>query len=173
LTFNDVKTVTIPNSSLASAFQNESIDMFIYSEPWISRIKALGKAKHFVAMGEKFPNFQIGVIVYGSKMYAGNNDLGNKFMIAYLKAVKQYNQGKTIGNLQIISKYTKLDLELLQNVCWTPFRNDGGINIKSIMQFQAWAKNKGYLDRKMNESEFFDDQFIETAVKTLDLELVN
>ena len=89
-------------------------------------------------------------------------------MVAYLKAVRQYNQGKTERNLEIMSKHTGLDKELLKKACWSSFRDNGQINIKSVVDFQRWALNKDFLDKVAQPNQFWDPSFIEYANKVLD-----
>jgi len=75
-------------------------------------------------------------------------------MIAYLKSMRQYNQGKTERNLKILAKYTGLDQELLKICCWPSLRNNGQINIESMIDFQQWALKKGYLDKEIPPNQF-------------------
>jgi len=88
-------------------------------------------------------------------------------MVAFLKAVRQYNQGKTKRNLEIVGKYTGLDRRLLEEVCWPAMRNDGQIHIESVMDYQAWAMKKGFLDKEVLPHQFWDPSFIEYANKVL------
>ena len=49
-------------------------------------------------------------------------------MIAYLKGVRQYNQGKTDRNVEILAKYTEMKPEEVKQSCWIPMRSDGMID---------------------------------------------
>ena len=97
-----------------------------------------------------------------------NPDAGRRFMVAYLKAVRQYNQGKTERNLEILAKYTKLDKELLTEACWPSFRSNGRINVRSILEFQDWAVKAGLLDNRVTVDQFWNPGFIEHANKILE-----
>jgi NitT/TauT family transport system substrate-binding protein len=88
-------------------------------------------------------------------------------MVANLKAVRQYNQGKTKRNLDILAKHTGLDRELLEEVCWPAIRNNGQIHIESVMDYQAWAMKKGFLDKEVAPNQFWDPRFIDYANKVL------
>lgn len=88
-------------------------------------------------------------------------------MVAYLKAVRQYNQGKTERNLEILAEFTGLDRELLKRTCWLPIRNDGRINVESVLDFQDWAAGKGFLDSKVTEEKFWDPSFVQYANQVL------
>jgi NitT/TauT family transport system substrate-binding protein len=89
-------------------------------------------------------------------------------MVAYLKAVRQYNQGKTERNLEILAKHTRLDRDLLMQACWPSVRDDGQINIQSILEFQDWAVKKGFLDSPVKMDQFWDPGFIEHANRVME-----
>lgn len=89
-------------------------------------------------------------------------------MVAYLKAVRQYNRGKIERNIEILAKHTGLDRELLKKCCWPAFHDKGQINIESIVDFQSWALKKGFLDKGVSPDQFWDPSFIEYANKVLD-----
>ena len=88
-------------------------------------------------------------------------------MTAYLKAVRQYNQGKTKRNLEILVEHTGLDQTLLEEACWSLVRNDGTINVESVLDFQDWALEKGYIDNPVTEDQFWDPSFVEYANQVL------
>ena len=88
-------------------------------------------------------------------------------MVAYLKTMRQYNQGKTERNLEIIAKHTDLDKDILKQACWPTFRESGKINIQSLFDFQAWAVEQDYLAGTIKEDRFLDSRFIEHANRVL------
>ncbi len=88
-------------------------------------------------------------------------------MLAYLKAVREYKQGKTERNLKIIAKHSGLDEELLKRCCWPSLRENGRINIESILDFQKWAVKKGLLDKVVTPEQFWDPSFVSYASRVL------
>ena len=55
-----------------------------------------------------------------------DKEVGVRFMVAYLKAVRQFSGEKSDRNLEIISKYTQLPAEELKQVCWNSFQAGSG-----------------------------------------------
>jgi NitT/TauT family transport system substrate-binding protein len=94
-------------------------------------------------------------------------EAGKRFMTAYLKAVRQYNQGKTERNLDILAKHTELDRELLRRACWPVMRDDGQVNLQSLIEFQSWAQTKGLIDRPVTADQLWDASFINHATQAL------
>jgi hypothetical protein len=90
-------------------------------------------------------------------------------MVAYLKAVQQFNKGKTARNVEILSKHTGLDAELLQRACWPTISSDGQIDFESLLNFQRWAMKKGLLDSLVTKERLSDLSFAEYACQVLDI----
>jgi ABC-type nitrate/sulfonate/bicarbonate transport system substrate-binding protein len=167
LTPNDVSFENIPPATVAEALTNGKIDVAQISEPWITRILQTGQAQLWLPVQEILPDFQYAAIWYGPNLLQHNPEAGQRFMLAYLKAVRQYNQGKTARNVDIVVKYTGLDRALVQAACWSAKRNDGQINVDSILEFQAWGVEKGLLDAVVPAEQFWDSRFITYANQAL------
>ena len=167
LTIDDLTKITIPPPADMGAMEKGNLDLTVAGEPWVTRLVSSGRGVLWVPVQDAIPGFQFSAIMYGPNLLEKNPDAGKRFMVAYFKGVRQYNQGKTDRNLEIIAKYTRLDQKLLEKACWPQFRNDGRMNIQSIKDFQDWAVAKGYLDRALPEDAFMDWSFIEHANKVL------
>lgn len=167
LTLEDVEVMDISNPVKLEAFEKGTIDVAYASEPWVTRVLEAGHAVLWMPAGQVSPDFQLGFILYGPTLLEENLDAGRRFIVAYLKAVRQYNQGKTERNLEILAEYTGLDEELLKQTCWPSLRDDGQINVQSVLDFQAWAVEKGYLDTVVREEQFWDSSFVEYADEVL------
>jgi NitT/TauT family transport system substrate-binding protein len=159
LTIDDIEIADVPAPAMAEAFGDGSIDLAVISEPWITRIQKTRNATVWMPFSQVFPDFQWVLILFGPSLLDENPNAGRRFMIAYLKAVRQYNDGKTERNIAIISQATKLDEALLRDICWPSFRNDGSINMQSVLDYQAWAVERGYLDIPVTEEQLWDPTF--------------
>jgi NitT/TauT family transport system substrate-binding protein len=168
LNLDDVNKFLIPHPARAEAFRKGTIDLTIVSEPWVTRISQAGHAVAWIPLYQVAPDFQLALLMFGPNLLEKTPEVGKRFMVAYLKAVRQYNQGKTEPNLKILATHTGLDKEFLKECCWQPLRDDGKINIQSVMDFQSWALKKGFLDTVVPPSQFWDPTFIEYANKVLD-----
>lgn len=167
LTENDIEIVKIPFAMRFEALEKGSIDLSLADEPWVTRFLIAGHGVVWMPAQQVIPDFQFSTMLYGPALLEKNSDTGKRFMVAYLKAVRQYNRGKTEQNLKILAKHTGLDQELLKKCCWPPLHNGGQINIESIIDFQKWALKKGYLEKEVSSKQFWDPSFIEYANKVL------
>ena len=168
LTMDDVEFHDLPYPVLGEALEKGTVDIVRTTEPWLTQIMQQGHAVLWKTAQQIVPDFQFSVVFYSSTLLTKNPDVGKKFMVAYLKAVRQYNQGKTARNLEILMKYTGLTQDLLQATCWIPLRPDGTIHLQSVFDFQRWGVERKLLDQIIPQDQFWDPRFIEHANKILE-----
>lgn len=167
LTLDDVEILDIPVPTRGEALAKGSVDGVSVAEPWVTRIAQAGQGVIWMPAQQVIPNFQWAFVLFCPTLLEEKPEVGRRFMVAYLKAVRQYNQGKTERNLEILAEHTGLDRELLMQACWPPIHDDGQINVESILDFQAWAVGKGYLDGVVTEEQLWDPSFVEYANQVL------
>jgi NitT/TauT family transport system substrate-binding protein len=163
LNADDVQAVDVPRAAEIDAFANESLDLTITSEPWVTRITQAGSGGVWRSLQALLPDMQYAVFVYGRTLLQENPEAGRRFMAAYLRAVRKYNEGKTERNIELIAEFTGQDEAFLQEACWPAFRADGSINTQSILDFQSWAYERGLLDGQLTTGQFWDPTFVEYA----------
>ena len=167
LTLDDVTKITIPPPADLGAMNSGTLDATVGGEPWVSRMKKAGVGTALIPIQDYLPGFQNGTFMYGPNLLEKNRDAGIRLMVAYLKGLRQYNQGKTDRNLEIIANFTKLDKEFLKKACWAYVPVDGRIKFQSLDEFQKWAVTKGYLDRPLTKELLWEPSFLEEAHKIL------
>ncbi len=89
-------------------------------------------------------------------------------MVAYLKAVRQYNEGKTPRNVEVLMNRTGLEEDLLRSACWPPIGNDIRVQAGSLLEYQEWAVSRGIAERILSEEELVDHRFVEHARTVLE-----
>jgi NitT/TauT family transport system substrate-binding protein len=167
LSSKDVEFINLPPTDRLEALKTGAIDIANVAEPWIVRIKNAGVGDVWRPVEKEFPNFAFSVMMYGPNLLEKNPEAGKRFMVAYLKAVQKYNEGKTDRNVEIISKYTELDPQEIIQSCWQPIKSDGMVNIQSVLDFQDWAMAKGYQLSAVTEEQIWDPSFAEYAMEQL------
>lgn len=168
LTLNDVEAEEIPESTMADALAKDSLDVVATSEPWVTRLSDAEQATVWLPVQEVIPDSQFAFLLYGPTLLEEDPGIGERFMVAYLKTARQLNEGKTERNLEILAEHTELEKDLLEQACWPAFRDGGKINGQSVLDFQDWAVDKGYLDQLITEEQFWDPSFVEHAKQILD-----
>lgn len=167
LSTDDLEIIEMPAPSRLDALQTGAIDIAQVGEPWITRTLATGSAGIWLSFEETLPDAQYAVLWFGPTITEENPEAGYRFMIAYLQAVRQYNQGKTDRNVALMAEFTNSPLEEASSTCWQAFTLDGSVNLDFVLEFQQWAFDKGYLNRTMAVEEFWDGRFLEYAQENL------
>jgi NitT/TauT family transport system substrate-binding protein len=167
LSTTDFEHVDIPSASEIKAMESGQIDLVVQNEPWVTRLLADGNTNVLRPPSQIVPGSESAITMIGQKLIGQNAEVGNRLMVAYLRAVRQYNEGKTDRNVAILSKYTQLDTELLKQMCWPAMRSDGAVNVDSLLDFQQWAMNKGLQQTALTREQMWDPSFVTTANQRL------
>jgi len=164
LSLSDVSQVEFDSpANELEAFANRSLDFSVQTEPWVTRLNDAGNALTWKTFNEILPDYQFGHNFFGPTLVDKNPDAGQRFMRAFLKAVRQYNLGKTERNIELMVKFSQLEQDLLNKACWPTFRADGSINADSVQKFQEWAVEQGLLDQVLTTEQFWDGRFVDEA----------
>ena len=166
LTYDDVDIVVMDFPSTVVAFQNGAADAGILSEPYITQAVAGGSAVVLVPAEEFIPGWGLS-LYYGPEILDKDPELGKRFMVAYLQGVRQYNEGKTTRNLAIISRYTGLDPELLNQSCWYPIAEDGIVSEEPIREYITWMYANRKIPQTMDENRLLDMSYVTYACRVL------
>jgi ABC-type nitrate/sulfonate/bicarbonate transport system substrate-binding protein len=159
--------VQLPSTSDLGALDNAQIDLLMQNEPWVTRLGDAGHTPFLSQAHLVVPDAETAVMLYGSRLLGANAELGNRFMVAYLQGVRQYNEGKTDRNVAILAQYTQLEPDLLRRMCWPTIRGDGAVNVQSVLDFQSWAAHKGLIPTSVAAEQLIDTSFAAAANQRL------
>jgi ABC-type nitrate/sulfonate/bicarbonate transport system substrate-binding protein len=166
----DVSEAQYHSAPMAARYDAVSagrVDAAQISEPFLGRfIKEGGTV--WIEPREVLPNHQYSVFAFGPRLLEEDRELGRRVTLALLKGIRAFNLGKTPRNVQILADAIGWEPDLLEDACWPQFRDDGGINVESIAEFQAWAFARGELDAIVSPSEYMDTTFVQYARRQLD-----
>lgn len=177
LTFRDVEEIYLGFPDHLTAFAGGAIDASITAEPIVTRCIESGVAVKFMPNDEFYPNQQIACVLYGGPFIKSKGDAAQRFMIAYIKAARDYNDalkgGKMAGPaatdiIGILTKYTAIKDPAVYRAI-TPNGNDpnGRLNVESLRKDLATLKEAGFVKGDITVERVVDDSFAIAAVKTL------
>jgi len=167
LSSEDIEIVYLGWPATVQALKTGAIDVAFLGEPSITRVLSEGFGVILSYHGDLyqylFSASQVAGIFFGPNLLKDHPDLGRRFVLAYLKGVRAYNRGKIPRNVEIISRHTKLDRELLIECNWPRIYSDGHLDIQSILSFQNWLQQNGFIDQEVSPNEIVDTSFIDWA----------
>ena len=167
LTRADVELVEYPPGEAATGELRVLEAVRFNFEPTITVQMEQGLIEIVAPAHEVAPGFQKNVIAFGERLLDENTDLGLRFMRAWLRGVRRYNEGKTERNVEIISGYTKLPTDLIRRVCWPHISNDGRIDPDAVQPLLDWMLEKGYLEAEVPLSTWWNPSFVDAANRDL------
>jgi NitT/TauT family transport system substrate-binding protein len=167
VSIDDLALTDLPSAAEGEAMNRGALDFAVSGEPWLTRMLQAGHSSVLMPIQQVMPNAQYSVVLFGPNLLDVDSSAGRKFIIAYLKGVRQLSLGKTERNIEVLAEQTGLDPAFLQEACWPSIRLDGSIDSESVFDFQTWAVQQGYLDSLVSEDQFWNPSFVEYASEVL------
>ncbi|MGH2403824.1 MAG: ABC transporter substrate-binding protein [bacterium] len=171
----EIQIVILPFPDMPAALANKAIDGAIVIEPFKTqaveeRIGALVETADKV-----YPDHQVAVVLYSPAMRREKMDLGRKFMMAYLRAVRDYNDAfakkqaqKKRDVIAAFAKHTPVkDPSLYEKMVMPWLDPNGAVNRVSLRFDQDWYAQQGFVQQKVNLSLVVDDRFVLHALEKL------
>ena len=160
-----LEVLHLPTSMLGSALGDGRVDAVATTEPAVARLVAAGN--HVLRDASAVvPGLPYGFLVFGERLLERDRAVGERFLVAYLEGIRQYANGQTPRNLEIVAEATGDDPAVLQSACWAPFR-ETDIDTNAYDAFQQWAVRRGLIERVLDAREYWDGSFVANAASTL------
>lgn len=174
LTEDDVEFVLMGDfGSMLGAIDGETIDVALNIEPLITQGVENGFHVRFKDATDYAPESQIAMVLGSPQFMTEEEDISLRFMSAYLKGVRDYNDAfiKGINKdeiIEIMTKHTALkDPELWEKVNVTGLDPDGKMFIDDIeKQFNVYKEN-GAIRGEVDLDKAIDTSITEKAVETI------
>ncbi len=163
LTVEDLDIVNLPSPAAIEALSKGAIDVTLDSEPFLTAYREMPEAAVLTSAGELNPGYVLSLLMYGPTLLDGRPGVGERFMTAMLKGIRQYNLGKTPRNLDIVQRATHLSPDQVSSACWAYMSDEARLDPAVFRGYQAWSVAHGLLDRVLEDGELFDIRFIDHA----------
>ena len=178
LTWNDANMVAITFPEHLAAYANKAIDASMTNEPTASEAVKEGLAVRIAGNDEIYPDQQTAVVIYSEVFARKQPQAALKFMRAYIKAIREYNDALKDGRIaglnadEVISTLTEYtfikDARLHREITPAAIDPDGRMNLKGLANdLQFFKERKLIQDPAITVERIIDTSFAEEAVKGL------
>ena len=177
LSAKDVAVVNLGYPHHVAALQNGAVDASLTTEPSATVAVMSGAAVRFAGDDVIYPDHQLSVVIYGANFIKDSPEIARKFMRAYLRAIRDYNDalkdGKLIGPnaeevIAILLEYTSIkDANVYRSIVAHGTNPDGRVNMESLQKDFEFFQEGGLLDEKVSVAQAVDNSFVEDAVAEL------
>jgi NitT/TauT family transport system substrate-binding protein len=173
LTTDDVELAVMPFPDMGLALANRSIDLAVSLEPLITAGVEQGLFVRWKGVDEFYPNDQSGVVLYAPRFAREQAEAARRWMIAYLKGVRDYNDAFTKQQGQeevvgIINRSTTVkDPALVRKMVPAGINPDGRVSVEDLLFKQQWYLSHGAMAQPADVGRAVDHQFVDYAVERL------
>jgi NitT/TauT family transport system substrate-binding protein len=172
MSLTDVKIVELTYANTLPALTNGAIDAAVELEPYLSNILGLGAVATVSDFTEALPpGASITPIVYSEKL-AANRKAGDAFMLAYMKAVRVYNDAFLKGKdkdrvIDVIAKHTNFDPAIIRRGNPTGLAPNQDVNPAFLDLVQRFYLAQHFLQAPIDVKTLVDPSFAAAAVRVL------
>lgn len=177
LDYDAVEKMFLPTNEQLPALRNGAVDGTIVSEPTVSLSIQSGATKLFAKVDSFYPNQEAAVLYFGDTMLNKRPELTHRFMRAYLRALRWYNDSLSGGHIaganaeeaiDIIARYavTK-DRALIRAATPSGVDPDGAIEVASIAKDLGFVQGLGMVNKSFDVARSFDFTAVQKAAAEL------
>jgi NitT/TauT family transport system substrate-binding protein len=174
LGLGDMNTTLLSFPDMVNAFANNAIDAAFSVEPFISLMEQRGVADCWRPTSDLEPDFQIAVILYGPTFAEQRSERGQRFMVAYLRAMRDYYRaffGDGQGRQEMLELLTRItpvrDLALLERTAPSWMDPNGSVNVASVRALQRWYVDRGEVTGEVDLERAVDTSYVDYALGQL------
>jgi NitT/TauT family transport system substrate-binding protein len=178
LKYGDVDVVYIGFPEHLPTYRNKGIDASITNEPTMTRAIEEGVAVRVAGNDVTYPDQQTAATVYSDHFVRNRRDAAERFMRAYLRGVRVYNDALKDGRLAgpkanevipILVKYTTIkDESMFRRMIPSYCNPDGEVNVASLQKDLAFFRELGLIEKKeASVDSVVDGSFAKAAVARL------
>ena len=176
--YADVEIVFGGFPQQVAGFRNKTIDAAIMIEPFATGIVASGDAVRFISTEDFYPGDQFTFLVYGERFATARTDVAKRFMRAYVRGIRDFNDAIDNGRwatnakgdevLAIIAKYLELKPEQIRASYPHACDPNGDVNLDSMRKDLAFFRQIGEVTSKdIKVEDIVDLSFVQQAVREL------
>ena len=170
---SDIDLKILSFSDQIAALKGKAIDGAVANEPFVTTMVNMGLAAKVKSADQIAPNEQVAIIMYSQKFIERSPEIAKKFMVAYLKGVRDYFDAISKNKdkdeiIRIILKHTgggnPKDYE---EMSWTYINPNGYVDSKALLTEEQWELENGFIKSLVPIEKVVDNTFVDYAVKQL------
>jgi NitT/TauT family transport system substrate-binding protein len=169
---SEINQVNMQFADIAAALGTGKVDIGVLIEPLVTQVVKKGIAVLWKRVDTIYPNQQYGALMYGPGIIK-RPDVAKRFMIAYLKAVRFYNdaldgKGSRDELVSILTKNTSVkNPELYKDMAFPGLDPNGRLNVDGMKYDVAWWVSAGRMKESVPVEKLVDESYADAAVKAL------
>jgi NitT/TauT family transport system substrate-binding protein len=158
------------------ALHNKAIDAGVTNEPTVTRAIEQGFAVR-ASKDAIYPGQQTAVVLYADEFINKRRAVAQKFLNAYIRALRDYNDALKDGHiagpgaddiLAILTKYTEIkDPKVYRDMVPFAANPNGHVNKATLANDYDFFKSRGLIHGNVAVDQVIDNSFADEAVRQL------
>lgn len=168
----EVKVINMAFPDILAGLGTGKVDVGVLIEPLVTEAAEKDLGVIWKRTDTIYPNQQYGALMFGQRLVK-HPELGVKFMIAYLKAARFYNdalEGKASRDelIDILARNTSVkNREMYKKMALPGIDPDGKLNLAGMQSDMEWWVSAGSMKQPVPVASVADTSFAEAAAKQL------
>ncbi len=178
LSIKDVQETYLAFPQQVPALLSKAIDGVILVDPFLSNAVSTGAATAITPTEAYYPTAEISMLFYGERMRKNDGKIGDRYMKAFLRAVRDYLAATEKGAwkktpladeiINIFAKQTGNDPKLVASLSMHPADPNGDLNLASLRKDLEFFKAQGLVtSNSITVDDIVDLRFAKAAAAEL------
>jgi NitT/TauT family transport system substrate-binding protein len=170
LTLHDVDLRELRGPDVLVAFANGAVDAATEIEPFVTQGASKGLLVPWKNAAEITPGRVAAVMMFGPRLVDRGVDIGARFMTAWTKAARDYNDAfgpKHIGEdrvIQILVAHTDVkDPDLYRKMTWHYINPNCSVSADALRLDLDWDVQHGYVEQPPDLNAVIDERYCNAA----------
>lgn len=176
--FSDITQVYMAFPQMAPALKTGAIDGSVMNEPFKTLVAREGVAVDMGTTDDVFPDYELSLILFGDRFRKERPDVARRFMRAFLRGARDYNDalangrwrtdGKADEVISIFARRTGQPADLIRAITPPASDPDGAMRLESVRKDLAFFRQTGEVtSASLTVEQCVDTSFAAAAAKEL------
>jgi NitT/TauT family transport system substrate-binding protein len=166
----DIELVQLGLPNVVAGMGNKSIDGGCINEPHATQVLKRVNGVRIMSMDQFRPNFPNGYLVFAASLTKKNPEAGRRYMVAYLRALRDYREAfitKTRDSESLVTVLKKYNMGILAETPMVDLPEDGAPSFTGVDELVRWHISQGNIRARPDLTALTDDSFRRYALAQL------
>jgi NitT/TauT family transport system substrate-binding protein len=166
----EFETIQLGLPNTVAGLGNKSIDAACINEPHATQVLKRSNGVRIMSMDQFKPNFPNGYLLYGPSLSKKNPEAGRRYMIAYLRAMRDYRDAFILNkhdSADLVAILKKYNMPITPETPMVDLPADGAPSFVAVDELIDWHLRMGNIRSRPDLKALTDDSFRNAALQEL------
>jgi len=166
----EFETIQLGLPNVVAGLGNKSIDGGCINEPHATQVLNRTNGVRIMSMDQFRPNFPNGYLLYGPSLSKKNQEAGRRYMIAYMRALRDYRDAfitKKRDGADLVAILKKFNMPVVPETPMVDLPADGAPSFVAVDELIDWHIKLGNMKARPDLKALTDDTFRNFALQEL------